>query len=149
MGTAIFGQVPYGEDGIDAVEIAANLSFFDNWQDRYRYIIDLGKALPELPQSLKTEAHLVRGCQSQVWLHSEVCAGDRLRFAADSDAFIVRGLIAILFAAMNNKTKADILTADMEGWLDELGLRQHLSQARGNGLTAMVAQMRRIAEASN
>lgn len=143
--TSLFERVPYGEDATGAKEIADNLALFDDWQDRYRYIIDLGKALPVLPTSLKTKQHLVPGCQSQVWLYSETDAADRLHFVIDSDALIVRGLIAILLSAMNNKTKKYVINCDMDGWLDHLGLLQHLSQARGNGLAAMVHKIKMIA----
>lgn len=143
--TSLFEQVPYGENAINAQEIADNLAIFDNWQDRYRYIIDLGKALPVLPSSLKTREYLVPGCQSQVWLYSETSTAGRMHFAADSDALIVRGLIAILLSALNNKTRADVIACDMDDWLSQLGLLQHLTQARGNGLTAMVHKIKSIA----
>lgn len=145
--TELFAQVPYGQS-IQAADITENLAFFDNWEDRYRYIIDLGKGLPEMPNALRTETHLVRGCQSQVWLVVEApeAASMPLRFLADSDAFIVRGLIAILFAGLNCKTAAEITAHNTETWLDKLDLIRHLSQARGNGLYAMIEKIKQTAQ---
>ena len=147
--TELFAQVPYGQS-IHAADIAETIAFFDDWEDRYRYIIDLGKGLPKMPHALRTETHLVHGCQSQVWLVVEVPMGASapLRFLADSEAFIVRGLIAILFAGLNCKTAAEISAHDTETWLDKLDLVRHLSQARGNGLRAMVEKIKQAAQAT-
>ncbi|HET8904901.1 MAG TPA: SufE family protein [Saccharospirillum sp.] len=125
-------------------DIVETLSFFDSWEDRYRYIIDLGKDLPEMDDALKTDERIVRGCQSQVWLVDEV-DGERIRFQADSDAHIVRGLLAIVLAAYNGKTRQQILDFDTEAYFSQLDLVKHLSPTRGNGLRAMVARIKDIA----
>ncbi len=135
---------PFG-DSIGAEDIVENLGFFDSWEDRYRYIIDLGKELPELPAQLRTEDRLVRGCQSQVWIDVSE-AGGRLSLAVDSDAFIVKGLLAVVLAAYNNRTPQEILDFDVDAYFEQLGLMQHLSPTRGNGLRAMVARIREEAQ---
>jgi cysteine desulfuration protein SufE len=135
---------PFGTS-ISADDIVENLSFFDSWEDRYRYIIDLGRELPPLPEALRTDDRLVRGCQSQVWI--DVGEGDgRLQLAVDSDAFIVKGLLAVVLAAYNNKKPGDVLAFDVDDYFETLGLMQHLSPTRGNGLRAMVARIRQEAE---
>ncbi len=136
----------FGKD-VTSEDIVDTLSFFDNWEDRYKYIIDLGKELPPLDDQYRTDDHIVRGCQSLVWLvhHKE---GDRLQFQADSDAHIVRGLLGIVLAAYNHKTPQDILAFDVEQYFDEVKLLQHLTPTRGNGLRAMVGQIRSAAEAA-
>ena len=128
--------------GIDvsAEDIVDTLGFFDSWEDRYKYIIDLGKELPLMPQSAHTEEHLVRGCQSQVWLTYEL-RDDRLFFQADSDAFIVKGLLAVVLAAYNGKNAAEILAVNIDDYFARLDLLQHLSSSRGNGLKAMVKKI--------
>lgn len=143
------GQVsnPFGET-IVADDIIETLGFFDSWEDRYRYIIDLGRELPELPADLRTDDRLVRGCQSQVWIDVEIRKG-RLLLAVDSDAFIVKGLLAVVLAAYNNKTPKEILAFDVDNYFDTLGLMQHLSPTRGNGLRSMVARIRQCAEAAD
>lgn len=125
-------------------DIVETLSFFDSWEDRYRYIIDLGKDLPAMDDALKTDERIVRGCQSQVWLVDDV-DGERIRFQADSDAHIVRGLLAIVLAAYNGKTRQEILDFDTEAYFSQLDLVKHLSPTRGNGLRAMVARIKDIA----
>lgn len=129
--------------GIDVTssDIVDTLGFFDNWEERYKYIIDLGKELPELPQAFRTEEYLVRGCQSQVWLVDEV-RDNKLYFQADSDAFIVKGLLSVVLAAFNGKTPGQILSFDIDAYFAELDLLQHLSSTRGNGLKAMVKRIR-------
>ena len=140
-----FDANPYGTS-ISADDIVESLSFFDSWEDRYRYIIDLGRELPELPEDRRTDDRLVRGCQSQVWI--DVARADgRLQLLADSDAFIVKGLLAVVLAAYNNKDPDAVLAFDIDGYFDRLGLLQHLSPTRGNGLRAMVARIRDIAAA--
>ena len=136
--------------GIDvtAADIVDTLGFFDSWEDRYKYIIDLGKELPPMPESLHVDDFLVRGCQSQVWLVHELC-GNRLFFQADSDAFIVKGLLSIVLAAYNGKTAEEILSVDINAYFESLHLLQHLSSTRGNGLKAMVKRIQDIAAASN
>jgi len=127
-------------------EIRESFAFFDDWEDKYRFIIDLGKSLPALPDSARREENLVRGCQSQVWVHAELDP-DRgtLRFAIDSDAHIVRGLIAIVLAAYQDRTPAEILAFDIEGLFEELKLLKHLSPTRGNGLRALIGRARELA----
>jgi len=135
---------PFG-DSITSEDIVDTLGFFDSWEDRYRYIIDLGKELPPLPESLHTDDRLVRGCQSQVWM--EITEQDgRLQLAVDSDAFIVKGLLGVVLAAYNNRTPAEVLAFDIDGYFEELELLRHLSPTRGNGLRAMVARIRAAAE---
>lgn len=134
------------EFGVDITpdDILEALSFFDSWEDRYRYIIDLGKELPPMDDSLKTEDRIVRGCQSQVWLAHSV-DNERLYFQADSDAHIVRGLLAVVLAAYNGRSSQAILDFDVEDYFNKLDLVRHLSPTRGNGLRAMVGRIRDIA----
>ncbi|MEL0167114.1 MAG: SufE family protein [Pseudomonadaceae bacterium] len=131
---------------ITSEDIVDTLSFFDSWEDRYKYIIDLGKELPELDPSQRTEENLVRGCQSQVWLVSRR-EGDKLYFDADSDAFIVKGLLAVVLAAYNGKRAEDIRAFDVEAYFTQLNLLKHLSVTRGNGLRAMVQRIQAAAAA--
>ncbi len=134
---------PFG-DSITTEDILDTLGFFDSWEERYRYIIDLGRELPPLPEELHTEDRLVRGCQSQVWIEPRMESG-RLLLAVDSDAFIVKGLLGIILAAYNHKTPEEILAFDMDGYFERLDLLNHLSPTRGNGLRAMVERIRDIA----
>ena len=127
-------------------DIRSTFAFFDEWQDKYRFLIDIGRGLEELPASDKQEENLVRGCQSQVWLTSRFDSRrDRLHLAIDSDAHIVRGLIAIVLAAYNGRSPSEILDFDVQGLFAELDLMNHLSPTRGNGLNAMVGRIRSIA----
>ena len=126
-------------------EIREAFSFFDGWEDKYRFVIDLGKDLPQLDDARKTTANLVRGCQSQVWLLTERLGG-RMRFAIDSDAQIVRGLIAIILTVFQDRTPDEIRAFDIEGLFAELELIKHLTPTRGNGLRAMVARIHQEAE---
>ena len=126
-------------------EIRDSFAFFDSWEDKYRFVIDIGKGLPELPPEQRVEENIVRGCQSQVWLVTELRDG-RLRLRIDSDAHIVRGLIAIVLAAYQDKAPADIGAFDIEALFDELDLLRHLSPTRGNGLRSMVARIRSEAD---
>lgn len=135
----------FGTD-ISSEDIVDTLAFFDSWEDRYKYIIDLGRELPPMDDSQRTEANIVRGCQSQVWLASEERDG-RLYFVADSDAFIVKGLLAVVLAAYNGKTPTAILEFDIEGYFEQLNLIKHLSVTRGNGLRAMVKRIQATAAA--
>ena len=132
---------------ITSDDIVDTLSFFDNWEDRYKYIIDLGKELPPLNDESRNETNLVRGCQSQVWLVSEARDG-KLFFEADSDAFIVKGLLAIVLAAYNGKTPEQVTAFDVEGYFSALNLLKHLSVTRGNGLRAMVKRIQDTAAAN-
>ena len=129
---------------ITSEDIVDTLSFFDSWEDRYKYIIDLGKELPELDASQRTDENLVRGCQSQVWLVGQR-DGDRLDFDADSDAFIVKGLLAVVLAAYNGKRAEEIRAFDIEDYFSRLNLLKHLSVTRGNGLRAMVQRIQAAA----
>ena len=131
---------------ITSEDIVDTLSFFDSWEDRYKYIIDLGKELPELDPSQRTEENVVRGCQSQVWLVSRR-EGDKLYFDADSDAFIVKGLLAVVLAAYNGKRADEIKAFDIEAYFAQLNLLKHLSVTRGNGLRAMVQRIQAAAAA--
>lgn len=129
----------------DLAEIRESFEFFDDWEDKYRFIIDLGKSLPDMPESAKQEENLVRGCQSQVWLTAEFDANDRLHLNLDSDAHIVRGLIAIILAAYDGLERSAIVDYDIEGLFEELALLKHLSPTRGNGLKAMIGRIRELA----
>lgn len=135
---------PFGTE-ITPDEILDTLGFFDDWEERYKYIIDLGKQLPAIDDSKKTEAFLLRGCQSQVWIDSHFMNG-KLFFEVDSDAHIVRGLLAVVMSAYNNKTPAEILAFDIDGFFAQIDLVKHLSPTRGNGLTAMVKKIQQTAE---
>jgi cysteine desulfuration protein SufE len=133
----------FGVD-ISADDIIDSLSFFDNWEERYKYIIDLGKELAPLDARFKIDDYLVRGCQSQVWLVDEWRNG-RLYFRADSDAFIVKGLLAVVLAAFNGKSPQEIINFDIDAYFVRLDLLHHLSSTRGNGLKAMVKRIQDIA----
>lgn len=133
--------------------LQSDFELLDDWEDRYRYIIELGRTLPPMPDHLKTEATKVRGCASQVWLVSEADgasgeAGPVLRFVGDSDAHIVRGLIAILFALYEGKPAKEILALEPETVFNALGLKEHLTPQRSNGLASMVARIRADARAA-
>jgi cysteine desulfuration protein SufE len=126
-------------------EIRANFAVLDEWEDRYRYLIELGRTLQPLPDELRTDANKVRGCASQVWLATHVARGTgspHLTFLADSDAHIVRGLIAILLAVYDDKSVDDILALDPDPIFAELGLKEHLTPQRSNGLASMVTRVR-------
>ena len=126
-------------------DIVEALSFFDNWEDRYKYIIDLGKELPAMDPAFRTDENLVRGCQSQVWLLKRE-EGDRLYFQADSDAFIVKGLLGVVLTAYNGKTAQEIRQFDINAYFEQLNLLKHLSPTRGNGLQAMVRRIQACAD---
>jgi len=130
-------------------EIREAFELFDDWEDRYRFIIDLGRSLPELPESERSDANLVRGCQSQVWLLAEPPDPEgRIRLRIDSDAHIVRGLAAIVLAVYDGLTPGEVLEVDIEGLFEELELLKHLSPTRGNGLRALIGRIRALAEAA-
>ena len=127
-------------------DIRATFAFFDEWQDKYRFLIDIGRRLDDLPACDKKEENLVRGCQSQVWLTSRFdVEHGRVHLAIDSDAHIVRGLIGIVLAAYDGRSPHEILDFDVQGLFAELDLMNHLSPTRGNGLNAMVGRIRSIA----
>ena len=130
-------------------DIRSSFAFFDDWEDRYRFLIDLGRSLPPLPERHRTDANLVRGCQSQVWLVPRYDAvANRLHLAIDSDAHIVRGLAALVLAAFDGKSPGDVVEFDVDGLFEELALLRHLTPTRGNGLRAMVARIRAVAQES-
>ncbi len=120
--------------------IVTELSGIGDWQDRYRHIIQMGRALDGFPDELRDDKHKVKGCQSQVWLHAELRDG-RMALQADSDAAIVRGLVAILVQVFDGQPPAEVVTAPTT-FIDELGLNAHLSQTRSNGLMAMIKQIK-------
>lgn len=127
----------------DLPEIRETFSFFDTWEDRYKFIIDMGKSLSRLQDDQYRDENLVKGCQSQVWLVISFDTNTkRLTFQLDSDAHIVRGLIAIVLAAYNGKTPDEVIQFDIESLFEELDLISHLSMTRGNGLRAMVQRIR-------
>lgn len=136
----------------DIHEIIDNFSLLDDWDDRYRYLIELGRELPPLAPSAHTDANKLYGCASQVWLETAVrpngADGPVLTFLGDSDAHIVRGLIAILFATFSGKTAKDILSVDALALFDRLGLREHLTPQRSNGFRSMVERIRTEARAA-
>ena len=125
-------------------ELVDTFSFFDDWEDKYRFIIDLGKGLESMPDSDKVDANLIRGCQSQVWL-THKAEPEHLTFALDSDAHIVRGLSAVVLIAIQQRPAAEIAALDIEAIFAELDLLAHLSVTRGNGLRAMVARIKAVA----
>ena len=125
-------------------EIAEDFEFLDDWEDRYRYVIDRGKAMDPLPDALKVPATKGDGCASQVWLHPVIEAG-RFRFDGESDAMIVRGLIAVLRALYNGLPVAEVPRVDAAAELARLGLNDHLSAQRSNGLRAMIERIRKVA----
>jgi cysteine desulfuration protein SufE len=133
-------------DQLDFEAIAADIAFLDEWEDRYRYVIDLGRRLPPMPEALKTAATRVDGCASQVWIAPRA-EGGRIDFDGDSDAAIVRGLIAVLKALYGGRTPAEALAIDAPAAFSRLGLHHALSSQRSNGLRAMVARLREIAAA--
>jgi cysteine desulfuration protein SufE len=127
-------------------EILDGFSVLEEWDDRYRYVIELGRALTPLPDTLRTEANKVQGCASQVWLAARVGSGNGagpvLSFAGDSDAHIVRGLVAILLALYSGRHAKDILAADAVAVFEQLGLKEHLTPQRSNGFRSMVERIR-------
>jgi cysteine desulfuration protein SufE len=125
-------------------EIIDDLAFFDDWEQRYQYIIDLGKSIPGLPEEAKTPERLVKGCQSSVWL-IENYNGEVITFDVDSDAVIVQGLLALVLAAYNNKSPKAILAFDIDGYFEALDLERHITPTRGNGLRAIVGKIQDLA----
>jgi cysteine desulfuration protein SufE len=133
-------------------EIIANFELLDEWDDRYRYIIELGRTLPVLPERARVDANKVQGCASQVWMETEVkpdgAGGPVLNFVGDSDAHIVKGLIAILFALYSGQSAKEILSRDAVALFNQLGLGEHLTPQRSNGFRSMVERIRRDAQAA-
>ena len=135
-----YGQTVAIEDILDTVE------FLDDWEERYSYIIDLGKDLPAFPEQEKTEANKVHGCQSQVWLsHYFDASNHTLYVLLDSDAIIVKGLAAIVLAALNAKSPQQIVDTDVEALFNKMDLMRHISPTRGNGLRAMLERIKNTA----
>jgi cysteine desulfuration protein SufE len=126
-------------------EIVDEFAMFDDWMQRYEYMIDLGKSLPLIDESLKEDGNLIKGCQSKVWLHGEMIE-NKLVFTADSDAIITKGIIAILIRAFSNKHPSAILEANTN-FIDEIGLKEHLSPTRANGLVSMIKRLKLYAVA--
>lgn len=121
-------------------ELIDEFSMFDDWMQRYEYMIDLGKSLPLIEEQYKTDDKLIKGCQSRVWLHSELKDG-KIIFTADSDAIITKGIVAILVRVFSNQSPKAILEANTD-FIDEIGLKEHLSPTRANGLVSMLKQMK-------
>ncbi len=128
-------------------EIVDEFSLFDDWMERYEYIIELGKKLPMIEEEFKTESNIIKGCQSKVWLQGEQKEG-KIVFTADSDAILTKGIIAILIRTFSNQKASDILDAKMD-FIDEIGLKEHLSATRANGLVSMIKQIKMYAFAFN
>ena len=133
---------PFGTQ-ISVQDIVSTMQNFHGWEDRYRQVIQWGKKLPIMPEELKSERVLVSGCESMVWLVGQ-CQEGKWYFCADSDARIVRGLIALVLAAFNGKSTQDIRAFDVETYFENIGLLVHLSPSRGNGLRAIVGQIKQI-----
>ena len=127
---------------INTIEsLQADFELLDDWEERYRYVIELGRLLPDLDERWRTPLYKVSGCASQVWIHPER-AGDVLKFSGDSDALIVKGLIAIAFMIFSGKTPEQILAQDANAIFSKLGLKEHLTPQRSNGLVSMVARIK-------
>ncbi len=127
-------------------DIESDFSMFDQWVDKYAYLIDLGKSLPLIDAKYKDEDHLIRGCQSQVWLAARLNDQGRIEFTADSDAIITKGIISLLVRVLSGQTPQDIAQADLS-FIDRIGLSSHLSPTRANGLSEMIRQMKLYAAA--
>lgn len=121
-------------------EIIDEFSMFDDWMGKYEHIIELGKTLPLIDEKYKTDDRLIKGCQSRVWLHSDLKDG-RVEFSADSDAVITKGLVALVVRVLSGHTPDEIINAEM-GYIDQIGLKEHLSPTRSNGLVSMIKQMK-------
>lgn len=124
-------------------ELIEEFELFDDWMEKYEHIITLGKELPIIDDAYKVDENLIKGCQSRVWLQAEP-EGDRVRYKADSDAIITKGIVALLIRVLDNQKAEDIIAADMS-FLDQIGLKEHLSPTRANGLVSMVKQMKAYA----
>lgn len=144
MTTMTLPQHPFGTE-ITTDDIITQMQAATSWEDRYRNVIQLGKKLPVLSDEFKQEQLKVSGCESQVWLHHQ-CINEHFYFIADSDARIVRGLIALVLTAYHNKTREEIIAFDIDNYFDSLGLITHLSPSRGNGLKAIVEQIKQLAQ---
>lgn len=134
-------QLPTSEEIVD------DLAFFDDWEQRYQYIIDLGKQIPGLEEQARTPEKLVKGCQSNVWLDYRM-QNDKFQFDVDSDAVIVQGLLVLVLSAYHDKSAKEIMDFDMDAYFKELDLERHITPTRGNGLRAIVGKIRQIASAA-
>ncbi len=121
-------------------QIITEFSYFDDWMDKYNYLIELGRSCPVIDEKYKTKSYLINGCQSRVWLHAGLDDG-KLVFTADSDAVITKGIVNLLIRVFNQQAPADIVSADIS-FIDKIGLKEHLSPTRSNGLMAMLKQMK-------
>src|SRR5690606_36491214 len=126
-------------------ELIDEFSMFEDWEERYQYMIDLGKSLPLIDDEYKTQEHLIKGCQSRVWVNAQM-QNDKVIFTADSDAIITKGIIAILIRVFSNQSPKDIIDADTD-FIDKIGLKEHLSPTRANGLVSMIKQFKLYAVA--
>lgn len=124
-------------------ELVDEFSMFDDWMDRYEYMIDLGKSMPLIDEQYKKDENLIKGCQSKVWLHAEL-ANDKVIYTADSDAIITKGIVSILIRTFTNQTPTEILNANTD-FVDEIGLKEHLSPTRANGLVSMIKEIKMYA----
>ena len=124
-------------------EIIDEFSMFEDWEERYQYMIDLGKTLPLIEEQFKTDDNIIKGCQSKVWVHAEL-KNDKIVFTADSDAIITKGIIAILIRVFSNQEPKAIIDADTN-FIDAIGLKEHLSPTRANGLVSMIKQLKMYA----
>jgi len=127
-------------------EIIEEFSIFDDWMDKYSYLIDLGKELPAIEEKYKDPQHLISGCQSRVWLNAGLDEDGKIIFSADSDAVITKGIVSLLIKAFSGYSPDDILNADMN-FLEQIGLKEHLSPTRSNGLVSMIKQIKLYARA--
>jgi len=121
-------------------ELVDEFSMFDDWMERYEYMIELGKSLPMIDSQYKKEENLIKGCQSKVWLHAEL-QDDKIVYTADSDAIITKGIVSILIRTFTNQLPSEILSADTN-FIDEIGLKEHLSPTRANGLVSMIKEIK-------
>jgi len=124
-------------------EIIDEFSMFEDWEERYQYMIDLGKSLPLIESQYKTDDNIIKGCQSKVWVHAEM-EEEKIVFTADSDAIITKGIIAILIRVFSNQSPKAIIEADTD-FVDQIGLKEHLSPTRANGLVSMIKQLKMYA----
>ena len=124
-------------------ELIEEFSMFDDWMERYEYMIELGKSLPLIDTKYKTDENIIKGCQSKVWLHSEF-KNDKVIFSADSDAIITKGIVAVLVRVFSNQSPQEILSANTD-FIDAIGLKEHLSPTRANGLASMIKQIKMYA----
>ena len=125
-------------------EIREEFAMFDDWEDRYNYLIDLGKDLPLIDPEKKTDERIIKGCQSRVWLDANATADGRIMYTADSDAIITKGLISLMVRVLSDQPAEDIAQTELS-FIDDIGLKEHLSPTRSNGLVSMISQMKRYA----